>query len=389
MISSDKTNYLVPSLSSTTRWQTKIFAIQSLDQLLIVCEQSPFSHLHFDAQIDSNEDYLVFHLKALITLAVCASRSTSDQLRADGLTLLKHIILRFSPKRKLLMEMSNENLLHAYQAQICTALRPSFSSNSSAHLTAQACDVCSTWLSTGIGPDLRDLRCAHQLLISSLRKLLSAQSSPDEHVTVENLAVLKLWADVYNLLTRRRNEQKDHSYTTFFNLLQAEFDLIIHHWLAAVADYAVVVLPEDYGGAKSIVRDGNFYSVPVNEERLKRLYQTTGFALIQAVTHWLKEHNYDLELSKSSTYNRQDAFLTKFFSLTLSNSHRIVPEKKENLFHVLLGCCVQTLSTQIPEPTDEVFEAILSALSNLIQSNMAIDQITIHISIEILRVLQR
>ena len=384
----DNNKHLIPPLSSSTQWHTKIFAIECVRRLLTYCEQSTLSHLHFDHQIDSNGDYLVSHLNILINLSLIACRSSSNPLRSAGLTLLQHIIIHFSSKKKF-MDPTDHILLQDYQAQICAALRPSFSPNTSSHLTTQACEVCSTWISTSMGPDLRDLRRAHQLLISSLRKLISIQTCHDENSTMENLAILKVWADVYNLIMTRKNEQKDNPYLTFFNLLQTEFDILIYHWLAAVTDYAILILPAEFGGIKNITHDGNFYSTRANEDRVKQLYQATGISFIQAVIHWLNEHNYEIEILKSPGYNRQDVFLTKLFTLTISNDQRMIPEKKENLFHLLLGCCVQALSTTITEQTDETMEAILSALSNLIQTNLAIDQITINISIEIMHVLQR
>ena len=109
------------------------------------------------------------------------------------------------------------------KAQVSAALRPQFSLETSAHVTAKACHVCSRWISSGIARDLNDLRRVHQLLVSSLQKLSGKQSnengvssgensgqqfsmqntvSNDQLIyselslTIEKLAVLRGWAEV-------------------------------------------------------------------------------------------------------------------------------------------------------------------------------------------------
>ena len=58
--------------------------------------------------------------------------------------------------------------------------------------------------------------------------------------------------------------------------------------------------------------------------------------------------------------------MTKFITSTLANKIRTFPEKKEDIFAMLLGCCVEALSISISEQTEETTEAILSALINLL-----------------------
>ena len=80
-------------------------------------------------------------------------------------------------------------------------------------MTASACEVCSTWIGSGVARDLNDLRRVHQLLLSSLAKLKlesgGAQSPTgnkdqagssglfsESASTMEKLAVLRARAEV-------------------------------------------------------------------------------------------------------------------------------------------------------------------------------------------------
>ena len=328
--------------------------------MIACCEQSPQAYLHFD-HIAAREhlrtyphaDYLVLHLNTLIVFSLIACRSANDQLRSSGLLLLKHILLRFSrPKQQEQMDSPDDLILEQYQTQISAALRPSFSQGTPSHVTAQACDVCSIWISSGMGYELHDLRRAHQLLIASLQKLTGIEPRRKEtnmlqcehNVTMENLAVLKVWADVYHVAIERHQTDKDHPHASFLSLIQPELDILIHHWLAALTDYAFLMLPTDFGGGgggEQSSRDGNFYFVESNLDEVRTLYQATWSSLVRVATYWLAEHDYELERSsahpKRLGHGRQDVLLTKFLTLTLTNKQRILPEKKEDLFMMLMG----------------------------------------------------
>ena len=163
-------------------------------------------------------------------------------------------------------------ILEQYQAQVSAALRPQFSIETSAHVTAKACQVCSMWISSGIARDLNDLRRVHQLLVSSLQKLTSPtinkpqivnMSASTENLiyselslTVEKLAVLRAWAEVYivaqrNAIEKKLDKTKKKSEQALFNsgsesllsLVQPELALLSFHWSVALKDYAYLSLP--------------------------------------------------------------------------------------------------------------------------------------------------
>ncbi|CAF0968829.1 unnamed protein product [Rotaria sordida] len=408
--------------TSSAKWPTKVFAADCVQKLINYCEQTSLSNLHFDyisakerLRTYPNEDYLVIHLNTLITFSFMSCTSTSDQLRLSGLSLLKQIILKFSHIQEDI-DLPDHVILEQYQAQVGAALRPAFSQDTSSHVTAQACDVCSTWISSGVAHDLNDLRRVHQLLVSSLQKFTSIQQHKNDitmiysenALTIENLAVLRAWADVYNVATIRQNEEKNNRNSNLLILVQPELNVLIHHWLAALTDYAFLILPNEFGGGAGgggvgagssgnnideNSNGGNFYSAESNLDLTRTIYKANWSSIMQATTQWLSEHHYELETlaanQKFIGYRQRDILMTKFITSTLSNKIRTFPEKKDDIFSMLLGCCIEALSISISEQTEDNIESILSSLINLLQSDIAINQMTISICIEILNVLQR
>ncbi|CAF3113535.1 unnamed protein product [Rotaria sp. Silwood2] len=328
--------------------------------------------------------------------------STSDQLRLSGLSLLKQIILKFAHVEEVI-DLLDHVILEQYQAQIGAALRPAFSQDTSSHVTTQACDVCSTWISSGVAHDLNDLRRVHQLLVSSLQKFTSIQQHKNETsmiysenaLTIENLAVLRAWADVYNVATIQQNEEKTNNQNSnLLILIQSELYVLIHHWLAALTAYAFLILPNEFGGGTDEnSHGGNFYSAEWNLDLTRTIYKANWASIMQATTQWLGEHHYEHETlaanQKLIGYRQRDILVTKFITSTFSNRIKTFPERKEDIFAMLLGCCVEALSISISKQTYETIEAILSSLINLLQSEIAASQITTVAFIEILNVLQR
>lgn len=394
--------------TSSAKWPTKVFAADCIQKLITYCEQTSSVNLHFDfiaakerLRAYPNEDYLVIHLNTLITFSFMSCTSTSDQLRLSGLSLLKQIILKFSHIQEDI-DLPGHVILEQYQAQVGAALRPAFSQDTSSHVTAQACDVCSTWISSGVAQDLNDLRRVHQLLVSSLQKFTSIQQHKNDTsmiysenaLTIENLAVLRAWADVYNVATLRQNEEKNSPNSNLLILVQPELNVLIHHWLAALTDYAFLILPNEFGGTTDDnTNAGNFYSAESNLDLTRTIYRANWASIMQATTQWLSEHHYELETlaanQKFIGYRQRDVLMTKFITSTLNNKIRTFPERKEDIFSVLLGCCIEALSISVSEQTEENIEAILSSLMNLLQSDIAINQMTMVVCIEILNVLQR
>lgn len=147
-------------------------------------------------------------------------------------------------------------------------MRPAFSPDTSSHVTAAACEVCSAWIGSNVARDLNDLRRVHQLLVSSLTKLQNKSKTTllynESLTTLERLAILKAWAEVYivamkgneaapNLLVSNNSPSSDSDDDEFgdylyegeslLTLVMPELISLSQYWLAALKDHALLSLP--------------------------------------------------------------------------------------------------------------------------------------------------
>ena len=127
-----------------------------------------------------------------------AATSDSDPLRLEGLRTMQVVIDKFGQTAE--PEFPGHVILEQYQAQVGAALRPAFDADTASHVTATACSVCSSWISSGVVRKLADLKRVYQLLVTSLAKLKRGSSSNcynENASTLEKLSILKSWAEVY------------------------------------------------------------------------------------------------------------------------------------------------------------------------------------------------
>jgi len=84
---------------------------------------------------------------------------------------------------------------------------------------------------------------------------------------------------------------------------------------------------------------------------------------MQATRQWLGEHHFEFETlaanQKLIGYRQQDILMTTFLTSILSNKIRIFPEKKEDIFAMLLDCCIEALLISVSEHTEQTIEIIL------------------------------
>jgi hypothetical protein len=138
----------------------------------------------------------------------------------------------------------------------------------------------------GVAQDLSDLRRVQQLLLSALNRITAAQQSTlppisgigglqqhrlynESAATLENLSVLKAWAEVYVTAMSNDTAMKDrYCPINFFTLIHYKFEMCLYSyskvaesrhlllplvkpelaglaqfWLAALKDHALLTLP--------------------------------------------------------------------------------------------------------------------------------------------------
>ncbi|CAF0928332.1 unnamed protein product [Brachionus calyciflorus] len=377
------------------KWPNRVFAFDLIRRIISMCsemssEQSNSDNLkqraHFDlslakklqskpanfrTQDDLEEHYLILFLQDLMRIACIGATSSLDPLKLVGLDLLHDLILYFGKVEEPNPEFKGHLILEQYQAQVSAALRPQFSIETSAHVTAKACQVCSMWISSGVARDLNDLRRVHQLLVSSLQKLNSNKSintpmvNNDQLIyselslTVEKLAVLRAWADVYIVAHRKSGSEN------LLNLVKPELEILSHHWSVALKDYSFLCLPPEYS-TQLPIEGGAFYHADLVESS-KPIYKEHFTKILLAYTVWLNEIKFDV--------NESDDF-------------------KEKLFFMLLGLSLETLSnTQgLAQLSDETIQDILESIDYLLRIDFArkiLKSKSVYLCVEILSILYK
>ncbi|XP_029793816.1 HEAT repeat-containing protein 5B isoform X2 [Suricata suricatta] len=283
------------------RWATRVFAADCLCRIIHLCENA--DQAHFDLAMarsaklrNPTNDLLVLHLSDLIRMAFMAATDHSNQLRMAGLQALEDIIKKFASVPE--PEFPGQVILEQYQANVGAALRPAFSQDTPSDIIAKACQVCSTWIGSGVVSDLNDLRRVHNLLVSSLDKVQAGKGSSSQlyresATTMEKLAVLKAWAEVYvvamNIKKEAESKPKRPSKTaddddddfgtidelppdSLITLVQPELPTLSRLWLAALKDYALLTLPAEF--ASQLPADGvsiQFLCSPRPEEPIEHV----------------------------------------------------------------------------------------------------------------------
>ncbi|KAF3826502.1 hypothetical protein GH733_009027 [Mirounga leonina] len=398
------------------RWATRVFAADCLCRIINLCENA--DQAHFDLAMarsaklrNPTNDLLVLHLSDLIRMAFMAATDHSNQLRMAGLQALEDIIKKFASVPE--PEFPGHVILEQYQANVGAALRPAFSQDTPSDIIAKACQVCSTWIGSGVVSDLNDLRRVHNLLVSSLDKVQAGKGSSSQlyresATTMEKLAVLKAWAEVYVVAMNIKKEAEskpkramkstdddDDDYGTIdelppdslITLVQPELPTLSRLWLAALKDYALLTLPAEFAS-------GAFYT-PETIDTARLHYRNSWAPILHAVALWLNSTGFTCSESAEAAAipglqkRATPVSLNQASGATPSN--KSLPEINKDRMHLILGVSIQFLCSPRPEEPIEHVTACLQALHTLLDSpyariHIAEDQL---IGVELLSVLHR
>ncbi|XP_013861388.1 HEAT repeat-containing protein 5B isoform X2 [Austrofundulus limnaeus] len=395
--------------SVAPRWVTRVFAADCLCRIILLCENA--DKLHFDlaaarsAQAKNPKgDLLVLHLSDLIRMAFMAATDHSNQLRMAGLQTLEDIIKKFASVPE--PEFPGHVILEQYQANVGAALRPAFSPDTPSDITAKACQVCSTWIGSGVVSDLNDLRRVHNLLVSSLDKVQAGRSSSSQlysesATTMEKLAVLKAWAEVYVVamkikkeaeskpakLVRREDEDEDEDDLgadvlppdSLITLVQPELPSLSRLWLAMLRDYALLTLPAEF--SSQLPPDGGAFYTPETIDTARLHYRSSWAPVLHAVALWLNSTGFGAGEDPEDPSKSPEG----------SSKTRSFEESVKDRMHLLLGVSIEFLCFPRPEEPIEHVMSCLLALSTLLESpwakqHIAEDQL---LAVELLNVLHR
>ncbi|XP_071963983.1 HEAT repeat-containing protein 5B-like isoform X2 [Antedon mediterranea] len=356
------------------RWPTKMFAVESVRRVFQVCNGIT---VHFDLALarekrtqTNKSDYLVLHLSDLVRMAFMSATANSDQLRKSGLLLLADVINKFAKVPE--PEFPGHFIMEQYQAQVGAALRPAFSQDTPSDVTAMACQVSSTWIGSGVAHDLNDLRRVHQLLVSSLSKLQAGKGSSlvysESASTMEKLAVIKAWAEVYIVAMQQHNSTTtnvdEDNYTTrssddLLDLVKPELNALSKCWIAALRDHALLSLPSEFS-SQLPTTGGAFYNAETIES-VRGHYQKSWAPIMYAAALWLNTGGFDVIQKERSDSFRALAGGPVAPSTDLSTNVLGVPNElasnkiKNDNFHLILGICVESISSpRSSQPVENV-----------------------------------
>ncbi|KAJ0009197.1 hypothetical protein NQD34_016612 [Periophthalmus magnuspinnatus] len=375
---------------SALRWSTRRIAVESVCTVIQTCAKN------------GTTDLLVPRLGDLVRMAFMASTDHSAPLRLSGLQTLLEIIRSFSSIEE--PEFPGHFLLEQYQANVGAALRPAFAPDAPPDVTAKACQVCSAWICSGVVSDLRDLRRVHQLLVSSLSKIQTGQESNSQlyseaAATMETLAVLKAWAQVYIVAVQRSKVSSDwstdSSFTTsaandvtasesegagLLELVQSDLPTLSRLWLAALQDHATLSLPPEQH-----MTGGSFFSPEMMHQA--RVHFCSSWApILHASALWL--HSTGSVTSEDTPVHLSRPATPTSLGHSGGGAKSLEDVSEERL-HLILGVAVQFLCSPHSENQMENIMSCLEALQVLLDipwNRISNDQ---SLSVELLSVLHR
>ncbi|XP_026210093.1 HEAT repeat-containing protein 5B isoform X2 [Anabas testudineus] len=403
--------------SVAPRWVTRVFAADCLCRIILLCENADKVHFDLAAARSSQAknpkgDLLVLHLSDLIRMAFMAATDHSNQLRMAGLQALEDIIKKFASVPE--PEFPGHVILEQYQANVGAALRPAFSPDTPSDITAKACQVCSTWIGSGVVSDLNDLRRVHNLLVSSLDKVQAGKGSSSQlysesATTMEKLAVLKAWAEVYVVAMKIKKEAESKPAKpvrsgeddeeeedlgadvlppdSLITLVQPELPSLSRLWLAMLRDYALLTLPAEF--SSQLPPDGGAFYTPETIDTARLHYRSSWAPVLHAVALWLNSTGFGAGEEKEEIPSAPSK--TPGLSQGASSTPKVFEELVKDRMHLMLGVSIEFLCFPRPEEPIEHVMSCLQALCTLLESpcaktHIAEDQL---LAVELLNVLHR
>ncbi|XP_035256913.1 HEAT repeat-containing protein 5B isoform X2 [Anguilla anguilla] len=407
--------------SVAPRWVTRVFAADCLCRIILLCENADKAHFDLATARSARAknpkgDLLVLHLSDLIRMAFMAATDHSNQLRMAGLQALEDIIKKFAAVPE--PEFPGHVILEQYQANVGAALRPAFSPDTPSDITAKACQVCSTWIGSGVVSDLNDLRRVHNLLVSSLDKVQAGKGSSSQlysesATTMEKLAVLKAWAEVYVVAMKIKKEAENRPAEpprggeedeedvgaeadvmppdSLIMLVQPELPALSRLWLAALRDYALLTLPAEF--ASQLPPDGGAFYTPETIDTARMHYRSSWAPILHAVALWLSSTGFGAGEGPDDAPpvppRGPGAALGPPGAAPAAGKN--LEELVKDRMHLLLGVSIEFLCFPRPEEPIEHVVSCLQALCTLLdtpcaRTHIAEDQL---LGVELLNVLHR
>ncbi|XP_077394832.1 HEAT repeat-containing protein 5A isoform X2 [Festucalex cinctus] len=383
------------------RRSTRRFAVECVCRIIAQC-QAGGDPAHFDLALaqerrqHASADFLVLHLGDLVRVAFMAATDSGQRLRLAGLHALLAIIAPFKDVGE--PDFPGHALLQQYQANVGAALRPAFAADAPPHVIAKACQVCSAWISSGVLSEARDVRRVHGLLASSLAKVQAgglARGAPynESAVTMETLAVLKAWAQVYIAAVRRsqREAGSESGGAELLALVQSDLPQLSRLWLAALQDYSVLTLTrdDDDGDSRASAAGGSFFTAETAKQARSH-YSSSWAPILHATALWLHSTGF-VTCDDGHANLSRPVTPTSMGRSGPADAAQSPEDVNAERLHLILGLSVNFLCSPHSEEQTENITSCLQALQELLdvpwsRARIAGDQL---LSVELLSVLHR
>ncbi|XP_044127665.1 HEAT repeat-containing protein 5A [Bufo gargarizans] len=387
------------TLSVSPRWHTRVFSMECVSMLVSQCVREGGAHFNMaEAQEmkhkEPDRDFLVLHLQDLVRMSFMAATDHSEQLRMVGLQALLLVIQCFSSVSE--PEFPGHLILEQYQANVVAAVRPAFNSDTHPDVTAMACQVGSAWLASGVVKDASDLQRVQQLLLSSLSRVQVMKETSSVYcestTTMETLAVLKAWAEVYiAAVERTEGRSASDPGDSLLSLVQADITTLSKLWLSALQDHALLTLPPEC--SHQLPSPGGMFYTSETSGAARPHYLVSWAPILHATSLWLSNTGFLLADSDEAG-SRLSRPVTPT-TMGQERSNKVPIKSPEDLnsekFHLILGICVEFLCCLPVDAPMERIAACLRAMKALFQSiwpraHVGADQ---ELAIELISVLHR
>ena len=362
------------------RWRSRVFAVNCLTRLMDICH-SVGDPRHFDLQLatkSGGNSWLVTHLPDIVRLVSLAATHPCLSIRLAGLTAMRSMICLFAETQDPELPLGS-SILEQYQAQMGASLRPAFAPDAPPYITADACDVCSAWLASGITREPSDLRRIHILLVGMLNRLEIKKGNPIGLTeATEIFGVLRAWAEVY-VEADHREEQSENAEENGLDNFEEDSQVVVNEslvglvapnlnllgplWLCALRDYALLtfVSPNSYGTTANIDSNGEKISLSHLTENLDtpgalKLCQAAFPSIVQAASLWLISLN-----SESSPIPDSSA-------MSLANP--------DSSLLLVVGACAGTLCERLNIDPFATLKSCLKALTRLFLNPWAVNRLS-------------
>lgn len=209
--------------------------------------------------------------------------------------------------------------------------------------------------------------------------------------TLEKLSILKAWAEVYivamitngtspaallqkqltvsNVIPTLTIDDEETNggdldsdkNESLLSLVKPELDNLSTHWLAAMKDHALLLLPPEF--QSQLPHDGGAFYTPDTINSSKPHYLASWPPILYAASLWLKDEGFQLHLnSNSNTKNATESSSSSDSSSFETNNNISHGSLSADRFHMIFGICMEALCSA---RTSEKPKNVISCLQSM------------------------